>query len=100
MDSYTVSITSTPSVSGTSGDVQIGGVAVFASENFRFETMQSAISALELTGTTISSTVRTTSATSPSGSETSFQTTSDLMHNHFHLEKTLDLKQLEWLHQI
>ena len=38
--------------------------------------MQSAISALELTGTTISSTVRTTSATSPSGSETSFQTTS------------------------
>ena len=76
MDSYTVSITSTPSVSGTSGDVQIGGVAVFASENFRFETMQSAISALELTDTTISSTVRTTSATSPSGSETSFQTTS------------------------
>ena len=76
MDSYTVSITSTPSVSGTSGDVQIGGVSVFASENFRFETMQSAISALELTDTTISSTVRTTSATSPSGSETSFQTTS------------------------
>ena len=76
MDSYTVSITSTPSVSGTSGDVQIGGVAVFASENFRVETMQSAISALELTDTTISSTVRTTSATSPSGSETSFQTTS------------------------
>ena len=76
MDSYKVSITNTPSVSGTSGDVQIGGVSVFASENFRFETMQSAISALELTDTTISSTVRTTSATSPSGSETSFQTTS------------------------
>jgi len=76
IDSYTVSISSTPSVSGTSGDVQVGGVAVFASENFRFETMQSAISALELTDTTISSTVRTTSATSPSGTETSFQTIS------------------------
>ena len=38
--------------------------------------MQSAISAMELTDTTIASTVRTTSATSPSGIETSFSTTS------------------------
>ena len=76
IDSYTVSISSTPSVSGTSGVVEVGGVAVFASANYRFELMQSAISALELTDTTIASTVRTTSATSPSGTESSFQTTS------------------------
>ena len=31
VDSYTVSITSTPSVSGTSGDVEVGGTSVFAS---------------------------------------------------------------------
>ena len=75
IDSYTVSISSTPSVSGTSGVVEVGGIAVFASANYRFELIQSAISALELTDTTIASTVRTTSATSPSGTETSFQTT-------------------------
>ena len=49
IDSYTVSITSTPSVSGTSGDVEVGGTSVFASANYRFELMQSAISTLELT---------------------------------------------------
>ena len=72
IDLYTLSITSTPSVSGTSGDVQVGGI-VFASANYRFELMQSAISALELVDTTIESTVRTTSGTSPSVTETSLQ---------------------------
>ena len=75
VDSYTVSITSTPSVSGTSGDVEVGGTSVFASENYRFELMQSAISTLELEGAAINASVRTTSAPSPSGSETSFSTT-------------------------
>ena len=75
IDSYTVSISSTPSVSGTSGDVEVGGTAVYASANYRFELMQTAISTLELDDTTIDAKVRTTSATSPSGSETSFSTT-------------------------
>ena len=75
IDSFTITVSTTPSVSGTSGVVEVGGTAVYASANYRFELMQSAISALELTDTTISSTVRTTSATSPSGSETSFATT-------------------------
>ncbi len=74
IDSYTLSITSTPSVTGTSGDVQVGGTSVFASANYRFELMQSAISTLELIDTSIESTVRTTSGTSPSGTETSFTT--------------------------
>ena len=76
VDSYTVSISSTPSVSGTSGDVEVGGTAVFASENYRFELMQTALSTLELHQTNINATIRTTSATSPSGSETSFSTDS------------------------
>jgi len=75
IDSFTITVSTTPSVSGTSGVVEVGGTSVYASANYRFELMQSAISALELTDTTISSTVRTTSATSPSGSETSFATT-------------------------
>ena len=76
IDSYVITVSSTPSVSGTSGVAEVGGTAVFASENFRFELMQSSISTLELDETTIQSKVRTTSATSPSGSETSFTTTS------------------------
>jgi hypothetical protein len=75
IDSYVISVSTTPSVSGTSGVAEVGGTAVYASENYRFELMQSAISALELTDTTINSTIRTTSATSPSGIETSFTTT-------------------------
>ena len=76
IDSYVIAVSTTPSVSGTSGVAEVGGTAVYASENYRFELMQSAISALELTDTTIGSTIRTTSATSPSGNETSFTTTS------------------------
>ena len=52
----------------------MGGTSVFASENYRFEVMQSAISTMEVNGATITSKVRTTSATSPSGTESSFVT--------------------------
>ncbi len=75
IDSYTFECSTTPSVSGTSGLSEVGGISVYASENYRFETMQSAISTMELNGTTITSKVRATSATSPSGSESSFTTT-------------------------
>ena len=74
IDSYTINLSSTPSVSGTSGDAEVGGINVFASENYRFEVMQTNLSSLELTGTSIVPKVRTTSATSPSGTETSFST--------------------------
>ena len=76
IDSYVITTTTTPSVSGDSGVAEVGGTSVYASENYRFELMQSAISTLEVDETTILSKVRTTSATSPSGNETSFTTTS------------------------
>ena len=40
IDSYTINLSSTPSVSGASGDAEVGGINVFASENYRFEVMQ------------------------------------------------------------
>ena len=40
VDSYTINLSSTPSVSGASGDAEVGGINVFASENYRFEVMQ------------------------------------------------------------
>ena len=54
IDSYVITVSTTPSVSGESGVAEVGGT-VFASENFRFELMQSAISTLELDGTQITS---------------------------------------------
>ena len=76
IDSYTINLSSTPSVSGASGDAEVGGINVFASENYRFEVMQTALSTLELTGCNLTPKVRTTTATSPSGTETSFSTLS------------------------
>ena len=60
--------------------------------------MQSAISTLRIKWNNNSAKVRTTSATSPSGSETSFTTTSSGNAKPFPLEKILNLKHLEWLH--
>ena len=98
IDSYVITVTSTPSVSGESGVAEVGGTAVFASENFRFELMQSAISTLELDQTKIVSKVRTTSATSPSGNETSFTTTTSGNAKPFPLGENFLLKQHEWSH--
>ena len=76
MDSYAITLTTAPTISGASTSADVGGIGVYASENYRFETLRTQISALELPDTTISASIRSTSGTSPSGSETSFSTTS------------------------
>jgi len=77
MDSYTVSITTAPTVTGSSTTVRAGGTGVFASENVRYELFQTHVPSLALTGTAISAKVRQTTGTSPGGSETSFTTTTE-----------------------
>ena len=74
MNSYTISLTTAPTITGsdTTPKAVVGLNRVYATENFRFETMRSIVSALELPLTNITSKIITTSATSPSGSETSF----------------------------
>ena len=74
MDSYTVSVTTAPTITGGSTDAEVGEIGVFASENYRMELMKSIVSALELPETTITSSIKTTSGTSPAGSESSFST--------------------------
>ena len=74
MDSYTVSLTTAPTITGGSTDAEVGEVAVFASENYRMELMKSVISALEIPDTSITANIKTTSGTSPAGSESSFTT--------------------------
>ena len=74
MDSYTISLTTAPTITGASTSAEVGDVSVFASENYRLELIKTAISAMELPETTLTANVKTTSGTSPAGSESSFST--------------------------
>ena len=89
MDSYTVALTTAPTISGASATVEVGGTSVYVSENYRFETFKTQISALELPLTAISASIRSTSGTSPSGSETSFIT--ETTSTPFSLNENFDL---------
>ena len=75
-NSYTVSLTTAPTITGADGTPksQIGLNNVYATENYRFENIKPLVSVLELPTTSINAVLKTTSATSPSGSETSFTT--------------------------
>jgi len=74
MDSYTVSVTTAPTVTGANDSADVGGVSIFASENFRMELLKTTIGAMELPDTQLTASVKTTSGTSPAGSESSFTT--------------------------
>ena len=74
IDSYTVTLSTAPTVTGSSTEVDAGGISVTATENYRFEEIKTNISTLELPNTTISAELKKTTATSPSGSETPFIT--------------------------
>ena len=72
IDSYTVSVTNAPTVSGSSTTTAVGGTNVYASENYRYETVRTAIQTLDLPGTNTLAFLQPTTGTSPSGTETSF----------------------------
>ena len=75
IDTYTIALTTAPTISGDSTTAEVGGTGVYASENYRYELIKTIVGSLELPNTTISSTIQPTTATSPSGTETSFTTT-------------------------
>ena len=77
MDSYTIALSTAPTVTGSVTTIRNGGTEVFATENYRIDLMKTYTPTLELPGTAISAKVRTTSATSPGGSETPFTTTTE-----------------------
>ena len=90
IDSYTVTLTTAPTISGSSDTNEVGGNEVFASENYRYETLRTSVQTLELPGTNILSFLQPTTGTSPSGTETSF---SKLTANEQHivLNENIDL---------
>ena len=89
MDSYTVTLTTAPTVSGASIIATVGGINTYATENYRFERFKTQISALQLADTDITAEIRSTSGTSPSGSETSFST--ETSSSTFSLNENFDL---------
>jgi len=77
IDSYTVATTTAASV-GTSGQyAEFGGNAINATENAMMDYFSTMIGSLEVPGTSIRARALVTSATSPSGSQTSFLTSSE-----------------------
>ena len=77
IDSYTVALTTAPTVSGSSDTIAIGGNNVYASENYRYETIRTNIAKMELPNTQLTAILGSTSGTSPAGTETSFTKSSD-----------------------
>ena len=75
MDTYTLSLTTAPTITGGSTTSEVGGTSVYASENYRYETIKTIIGSSELPNTSITPTIQPTTGTSPSGTETSFTTT-------------------------
>jgi hypothetical protein len=76
LDSYTVTLSNAPTISGATTIAEVGGITAYASENYRYETIKTMIGAMELPDTTLSAKIRTTTGTSPDGSESSFSTLS------------------------
>jgi len=74
IDSYTVSLDTTPVTDGSAGTTEFGGTAITATENAMMDYMQTIIGAMELNHVSVGSKATTTSATSPGGTQTSFLT--------------------------
>ena len=72
LNSYTINLTSAPSVSGSSDTADVGGNFVFASENYRYETIKTVVTTVNFPQTGVGLKLASTSGTSPSGTETSF----------------------------
>ena len=77
IDSYTIALTSSPTITGGSSDASNGGSEVYASENASYDVGQPAVSVMELPATSVTAKIRPMTSTSPSGSQTSFLTTAE-----------------------
>lgn len=72
IDSYTVALTTAPTISGDSDTATNGGEFVLATENASMDTVKPIVSVMELAETTLQAKIRPVSSTSPSGVQNSF----------------------------
>ena len=78
IDSYTLTLSTTPVVDGsTTAQSSIGGTVVKATENAIMDVFSTLIGIMEMPGTSLSAQGLVVRATSPSGSQTSFLNTRD-----------------------
>ncbi len=77
IDSYTLTLSTTPVVDGNGSLSSVGGSEVKATENAIMDVFSTQIGLMELPGTSLNATALVTRATSPSGSQTSFENTRD-----------------------
>ena len=77
IDSYTLTLSTTPVVDGNGSLSSVGGSEVKATENAIMDVFSTQIGLMELPGTSLNATALVTRATSPSGSQTSFDNTRD-----------------------
>ncbi|MAG25552.1 hypothetical protein CMI47_08240 [Candidatus Pacearchaeota archaeon] len=77
IDSYTVTLTSTPVVDGSGSQSSIGGSSATATENAMMDTLSTILGILELPNTSLSAKALVVRGTSPSGAQTSFENTRD-----------------------
>tara|TARA_Y100000992_G_scaffold160210_1_gene107233 strand:- start:203 stop:1711 length:1509 start_codon:yes stop_codon:yes gene_type:complete len=75
IDDYTITLTTTP-VIDNNATAELGGSSVTATENAIIDYFKTEIGNMELPNTSISSKIRPTTATSPTGTQTSFSTLS------------------------
>ena len=72
IDDYTITLSTTPVVDGDGGTSSFGGSVVTATENAQYDVSTTNIGTLVPPKTSLDAGIKGTSATSPSGSETSF----------------------------
>ena len=90
MDSYVISTTTSAVVPGDSEYQEVGGTNVFASENYRYESIKTLVNNMEFPNTIIQCAIQPTSGTSPTGSETSFTATSQANETEIPLGETFE----------
>ena len=77
IDSYTLTLSTTPVVDGAGSLSSIGGSAVVGTENAIMDVFSTQLAIMELPGTSLDAQALVVRATSPSGSQTSFENTRD-----------------------
>ena len=86
VDSYTITVSGV----NATGSLSSGGTSVTATENAVMDSMQTLLPTIEFPDTSISSKVRTTTGTSPNGSETSFSLQSATAAKTITLDETIN----------
>ena len=95
IDSYTLTLTSAPVISGASTTAENGGTTTVATENAVYNVGHCNIATLEVENTKIEPFIQSTTGTSPSGIETSFAVTAESAKQAITLDENIYFEQTQ-----